>query len=248
MQDQFLEAMGITRWRLRSPALQETVVEQADLKQSVTEEKRVEVVVEEIPKQPEQVDISCLNLAELKNNIANCEKCGLHKSRAQTVFGEGSQTADWLIIGDAPGTEEDNLGQPFVGEIGQLLTAMLLAMGLKREQVFVTNLTKCHPAQGHKLQADEIATCGQYLRRQIELIKPTIIIAAGKVAAQSILKTESSMSEMREQNFEYENSSIPVVVTYHPAYLLRKPSEKRKAWYDLKAAMNLFAKLSESKK
>ena len=174
---------------------------------------------------------------ELQRQVAACTKCELHQGRTQTVFGVGDTQASWLIIGEAPGAEEDRSGEPFVGRAGQLLNAMLRAIGLSREQVYIANILKCRPPRNRDPRPEEVACCEPYLQRQIELIKPTIILAVGRIAAQNLLKTDTPIGRMRGRLYYYGESSIPVVVTYHPAYLLRSPSEKRKAWQDLNLAM-----------
>jgi DNA polymerase len=175
----------------------------------------------------------------LQVEVAACTRCELHQSRSQTVFGTGNRQADVLIIGEAPGQEEDARGEPFVGRAGQLLDAMLLAIGLQREQVYIANILKCRPPQNRDPRAEEIIHCEGYLHRQIELLQPKVIFALGKIAAQSLLACDSTVSAMRAEQHEYRG--IPLLVSYHPAYLLRKPTEKRKSWHDLlrlKAMLN----------
>jgi len=175
----------------------------------------------------------------LREEVSHCVKCELHKHRTQTVFGVGDQAADWLIIGEAPGAEEDRQGEPFVGRAGRLLNAMLQAVGLKREQVFIANILKCRPPNNRDPRPEEARACRDYLRRQIDLIQPRLILAVGRVAAQNLLESETAVGRMRGQSYRFADTDIPVVVTYHPAYLLRSPSEKRKAWQDLKLAMEI---------
>ncbi len=179
------------------------------------------------------------NLDELEQIVAACTLCGLHETRTQTVFGVGAQNADWLIIGEAPGADEDRKGEPFVGRAGQLLNNMLRAIGLAREEVYIANILKCRPPRNRDPQANEINCCRPYLRRQIDLIQPKIILAMGRVAAQSLLETDAPIGRMRGQRYIYEDTGIPVVATYHPAYLLRSPQQKRKAWEDLKFAVEV---------
>jgi uracil-DNA glycosylase len=168
----------------------------------------------------------------LKARVATCRQCRLCEQRTQTVFGVGDETAAWMLIGEAPGANEDRLGQPFVGQAGRLLDNMLQAVGRTRHQgVYIANVIKCRPPGNRDPQPDEVAQCEPYLRRQLALIRPEIIIALGRFAAQSLLKTESSISRLRGRVHQYEG--IPVIVTYHPAYLLRNASDKAKAWADL---------------
>lgn len=179
----------------------------------------------------------------LQTAVAACTKCELHKGRIQTVFGVGNVRAEWLIIGEAPGAEEDKQGEPFVGRAGKLLNSMLRAIGLQREQVFIANILKCRPPGNRDPQPGEVACCEAYLKQQIAMIKPKIILAVGRIAAQNLLKTDTPIGQMRGRLYEYPGSSIPVVVTYHPAYLLRSPREKRKSWQDLQHAMRVYAEL-----
>jgi DNA polymerase len=179
---------------------------------------------------------------DLRQRVTKCQQCELHRGRKQTVFGVGDHNADWLIIGEAPGAEEDKQGEPFVGRAGKLLNSMLLACGLQREQVFIANILKCRPPNNRDPKAGEVAACSSYLREQIDLIQPKIILAVGRIAAQNLLQTETPIGKMRGQKYEYADTGIPVVVTYHPAYLLRAPREKRKAWQDLQMAMRVYKK------
>ena len=172
--------------------------------------------------------------------VADCRRCELHQSRTQTVFGVGDRAARWLVIGEAPGAEEDQRGEPFVGRAGSLLNAMLAAIGLPREAVFITNILKCRPPQNRDPRPEEALACSAYLERQIALLEPTIILAVGRIAAQNLLKVDTPIGRMRGQLHHYGDRSIPVVVTYHPAYLLRSPGEKRKAWDDLQLALSCY--------
>ena len=178
----------------------------------------------------------------LRQSVSTCQQCELHRGRTQTVFGVGDHNADWLIIGEAPGAEEDRLGEPFVGRAGELLNSMLLACGLQREQVFIANILKCRPPENRDPKPEEVTACSSYLREQIDLIQPKIILAVGRIAAQNLLQSETPIGKMRGQKYEYADTGIPVVVTYHPAYLLRSPREKRKAWQDLQMAMRVYKK------
>ncbi len=179
----------------------------------------------------------------LREQVAACTNCPLHHGRTMTVFGSGSETADWMVIGEAPGAEEDRQGEPFVGRAGQLLTSMLKAMGIQRQQVYIANIIKCRPPANRDPAAEEVAACESYLQQQIAHVRPRIILALGRVAAQNLLKVDTPIGRLRGQCFEYAELQIPVVVTYHPAYLLRSPKEKRKAWDDLQVATNLYAGL-----
>lgn len=174
---------------------------------------------------------------ELRSRVAGCTRCELHKGRTQTVFGVGNERARWMFIGEAPGAEEDRRGEPFVGRAGKLLDEMLRAVGLDRGDVYIANTVKCRPPGNRNPAADEMATCRGYLDRQIELIAPGIIVAVGKVAAQNLLDSDAPVGRLRGRRHVY--GDIPLVVTYHPAYLLRSPAQKRLVWEDLRLARRL---------
>lgn len=176
-------------------------------------------------------DIEQKGLEELALEVSSCVKCALHKSRTQTVFGVGAADADLLIVGEAPGMNEDRQGEPFVGRAGMLLNAMLGSIGLSREAVYIGNVLKCRPPNNRDPQANEVAACLDYLRRQIEMIQPKVILALGRHAAHNLLKIEEPLGRMRKS--WHSLGDIPVKVSYHPAYLLRNPSDKAKAWEDL---------------
>jgi len=177
----------------------------------------------------------------LRATVAACTRCALHESRTQTVFGVGNPDADWMIIGEAPGAEEDRRGEPFVGRAGKLLDEMLLAVGQSRERVFIANILKCRPPNNRDPSQEEAAACRPYLERQIELVRPRIILAVGRIAAQQLLQTDTPVGRLRGK--VHQLGGIPLVVTYHPAYLLRSPGEKRKAWQDLLFARQTVRRL-----
>lgn len=186
-------------------------------------------------------DIDIKNEFELlRKQVEVCYNCDLSKTRTNTVFGVGNPEAKWLIIGEAPGAEEDMQGEPFVGRAGKLLNAMLYAIGLKREQVFILNILKCRPPENRQPRKEEINSCKIYLKKQITLIKPSIILAVGSVAAQNLLSVNTPIGKLRSGCYQYSDNNIPVVVTYHPAYLLRSPREKAKVWDDLKLAVRTY--------
>lgn len=173
---------------------------------------------------------------ELKQAVPACTACALHKSRTQTVFGVGDENADWLLVGEAPGAEEDRLGDPFVGQAGKLLDAMLAAIGLnRRENVYIANVLKCRPPGNRNPQPEEVASCSPYLQRQIALIRPRLIVAMGRFAAQTLLCTDATIASLRGRVHAY--AGVPLIVTYHPAYLLRNLPDKAKAWADLVFAL-----------
>jgi uracil-DNA glycosylase family 4 len=171
--------------------------------------------------------------AGLPGEVAACTRCSLHQSRTQTVFGVGDPQADWMIIGEAPGAEEDRQGEPFVGRAGQLLNEMLRAVGLSRERVYIANILKCRPPNNRDPKPEEVQACSEYLQRQVAIVRPRIILAVGRIAAQNLLHSEQPVGRLRGRVHGYEPGGIPLVVTYHPAYLLRSPGEKRKSWEDL---------------
>ncbi|HEX2796923.1 MAG TPA: uracil-DNA glycosylase, partial [Immundisolibacter sp.] len=178
---------------------------------------------------------------QLIAQIAACTACGLSRTRTKTVPGVGDLRADWLIVGEAPGADEDATGEPFVGRAGKLLDAMLWAVGLSRQRgVYITNIVKCRPPDNRDPAPDEAGACAGYLERQIALIHPKLILAVGKVAAHNLLGTEEPVNRMRGKVWQWRGTDLPVVVTYHPAYLLRSPLEKRKSWDDLCLAQDVY--------
>lgn len=184
-----------------------------------------------------EIDVATLDWDALERTVAACTRCGLEATRTQTVFGVGDRSPDWLVVGEAPGQEEDRRGEPFVGRAGQLLDSMLRALQLARGQkVYVANVLKCRPPGNRDPQPREVACCIPYLHRQIALLKPKVILCVGRIAAQNLLATDAPLGKLRGRVHRLEPSGTPVVVTYHPAYLLRSPGEKRKAWADLQYA------------
>jgi len=184
-------------------------------------------------------EIAGLGWQALERAVASCTRCGLAASRTNTVFGVGDPEARWLVIGEAPGAEEDRQGQPFVGRAGQLLNSMLRAVGLARDQVFIANVLKCRPPGNRDPLPEEVRCCMPYLHRQIALIKPRLILCVGRIAAQNLLGTDTPIGKLRGRIHALEPFNTPVIVTYHPAYLLRSPGEKRKVWEDLRLAMEV---------
>jgi len=190
------------------------------------------------PQQPWQAEQDAPDVPpgweELRLAVAGCTRCHLSASRTHTVFGVGDQNADWMIIGEAPGAEEDRRGEPFVGRAGKLLDEMLRAVGQGRDRVFIANILKCRPPNNRDPRPEESAACRSYLDRQIELVAPRIILAVGRIAAQLLLDTDAPVGQLR--GVVHRLGDMPLVVTYHPAYLLRSPAQKRKAWSDLRLA------------
>jgi DNA polymerase len=176
--------------------------------------------------------VSSLDWNELKEKVHDCTACKLRAGCTQTVFGVGDESAEWLFVGEGPGADEDAQGEPFVGQAGKLLDNMLAAIKLKRgDNVYIANIVKCRPPGNRTPEPDEIATCMPYLQQQIALIKPKLIVALGKTAATSLLGREATLGSLRGTIHDYHGT--PLIVTYHPAYLLRSPAEKAKAWQDL---------------
>ncbi len=226
---QILKELGLTPvWHLKSAALAHD---------EILESQPIEI--NELATSPDAAkdlqqpqEIQQMNWEQLKLSVSHCTACLLSQARTQTVFGVGDENADWLFVGEGPGAREDATGEPFVGQAGKLLDQMLAAIGLKRDhQVYIANIVKCRPPNNRNPALSEARQCEPYLTRQIELIKPKLIIALGKVAAQNLLGCEDSISSLRGKVHDY--SGIPLIVTYHPAYLLRALPEKAKAWKDL---------------
>jgi len=193
-----------------------------------------------------RTQIMRMDWTQLKASVADCTACPLHQTRAHTVFGVGDENADWLLVGEGPGAEEDAKGEPFVGPAGQLLDNMLATIKLKRGQnVYIANVVKCRPPDNRNPEHGETQQCEPYLARQIELIKPKLIVVLGKVAAQNLLHTDATVASLRGKLHEYKG--IPLIVTYHPAYLLRSLSDKSKAWQDLCLATTTMQALQSAK-
>ena len=266
---QYLEVMGIENWQLRTvnskatavTSIQESnpqIVESVNSPLPPIKKNDFEIVETiETPtfsKEPEhfqgiapantttpQVQKSSDNWETLEQDVRGCQKCSLCQTRTQTVFGTGNKQADWLFIGEAPGENEDLQGKPFVGNAGLLLTEMIRALGLKREEVFIANILKCRPPNNRDPKADEIIACHDYLMRQKALIRPKIMVAVGRIAAQQLLKTNLTLGKLRGIVHQIDNT--PLIVVYHPAYLLRTLSQKRAAWEDLQLALKTYQQL-----
>ncbi|MFH2133902.1 MAG: uracil-DNA glycosylase [Pseudomonadota bacterium] len=195
--------------------------------------------VVDIPDVASVPEMASLDWTALQEKVRDCTACKLRASCTQTVFGVGDEQADWLFVGEGPGADEDAQGEPFVGQAGRLLDNMLFAIGLKRgENVYIANIVKCRPPNNRNPEAEEIATCLPYLQQQIALIKPKLIVALGKVAATALLGRDAPLGSLRGTTYDYHGT--PLIITYHPAYLLRSPGEKAKAWQDLKSAVSLM--------
>ena len=234
--DLILEEIGLTPvWRLRDStrATEDPVghEERATSNESLRE-----------PPGDRRAAIMRMEWPEIKARVAGCTDCPLHATRKKTVFGVGDEAADWLFVGEGPGADEDAQGEPFVGQAGKLLDNMLAAIGLKRgSNVYIANILKCRPPGNRNPEPHEALQCEPYLHRQIELIRPKLIIALGKVAAANLLASDASVASMRGKVHQYRG--IPLIVTYHPAYLLRSLADKAKAWEDLLFAVRAMEAL-----
>jgi uracil-DNA glycosylase family 4 len=229
---QYLEAMGIEQWVLRErPSVKAAPRESADAPQEA-----VRATAGRVAATDGQTGVATLGWPELASRVAGCTRCALYETRTRTVFGTGNRAADWMIVGEAPGVDEDRQGEPFVGRAGQLLTAMLAAIGLRREEVYITNILKCRPPGNRDPLPGEVACCHEYLERQISLVDPALLLVVGRIAAHNLLQTDLPIGRLRGRVHRYGTAGIPLVVTYHPAYLLRSPLEKRKSWEDLQLA------------
>jgi DNA polymerase len=207
-QQKYLQALGIQCWHQRQVATTCVAAESSSL-------------------------MPATDWESLQTRVAKCTACGLHQTRTQTVFGVGDRHAELMIIGEAPGFNEDQQGEPFVGRAGQLLTTMIKTIGLDRNQVYIANVLKCRPPNNRDPQSAEVNQCTPFLDQQIALIQPRLILTVGKIASNYLLKTKSSLESLRNKMHYYSENKIPLIVTYHPAYLLRNPIDKKNAFLDL---------------
>lgn len=231
----YLQAMGIDVWLPRK-ATENAGRALSSVEESAWPESKSETMA--LPAQ------GLFGWGDLEGEVHGCEKCGLCQTRTQTVFGTGNRLADWMVIGEAPGQHEDEQGKPFVGRAGQLLTEMLTAVGLPRDDVFITNILKCRPPGNRDPKPEEAESCAEYLNRQRELIQPKIILSVGRISAQTLLNTDTPIGKLRGRVHEW--AGVPLIVVYHPSYLLRSPLEKRKVWQDLQLAMTTYNKIKDS--
>jgi len=225
--DRYLAEIGIPVFKLRAPA--------------------VEVPVPgPIVAEPETIATGTVARddvwSELAQRVRACTSCALHKTRTQTVFGVGRRDARLFVIGEAPGADEDRQGEPFVGRAGQLLNAMLRAIGLPRSEVYIANILKCRPPNNRDPQPEESSCCTPFLSQQIALVQPRALLAVGRISAQWLLQTDTPIGRLRGRVLTYGERNIPLVVTYHPAYLLRTPLAKATAWTDLCLVKDLLDK------
>ena len=248
--DLLLEEMGLGPvWRLRGDSDAESSA-QAPAAETVERPREAARTAPPAPPAPLLGDdragrIARMEWNELKRTVATCDACALCKTRRNTVFGVGDERADWLLVGEAPGAEEDARGEPFVGQAGRLLDNMLAAIGLSRGAgVYIANVLKCRPPGNRNPEPLEVAQCSPHLLRQIALIRPRLIVAMGRFAAQTLLASDASIASLRGRTFEYQG--VPLVVTYHPAYLLRNLPDKAKAWEDLLFARRTLRSLASA--
>ena len=245
--DEMLKEMGLTPvWRLRAPAGHAVALplEPASAASATPMSSQDESLHSAAPalKDDRRAVIMGMDWAALKEAVAQCRDCPLHAKRNKTVFGVGDENADWMFIGEGPGADEDALGDPFVGQAGKLLDNMLAAIELKRgDNVYIANVVKCRPPGNRNPEPAEALSCEPFLQRQIELLKPRLIVALGRVAAVNLLARDASVASMRGRVLEYNGT--PLIVTYHPAYLLRSLTEKAKAWEDLCFALKTMKEL-----
>jgi DNA polymerase len=233
LRDRYLQEIGIPVWRVRNaPAVSAPVSK---------EETALEIAK---PAALESATPGADAWSELQAKVRACTLCGLHRGRTQTVFGVGRRDARLFVIGEAPGADEDRQGEPFVGRAGQLLNAMLRSIGLPRAEVYIANILKCRPPNNRDPEPSEQASCTPYLSQQIELVQPRVLLAVGRIAAQWLLQTDAPIGRIRGRVVSYGPRNTPLVVTYHPAYLLRSPLEKAKAWTDLCMVKELLSRSS----
>ena len=241
LRKQYLAAMGITTWERRrgvsgvaaAPSVPVTAVTAAPVSVPPIPPSIATPASPLVARAASDtgVDIGGMDWDTLARAVSGCTRCDLHQTRSQTVFGVGPRNTQWLFVGEAPGAEEDRQGEPFVGPAGQLLNAMLFALGLKRHEVYIANVLKCRPPNNRDPLPQEVVSCEPFLLRQIAMLQPRVIVALGRHAAHSLLKNDLPLGKLRKQQHAYHG--IPLVATYHPAYLLRTPGDKGKAWEDL---------------
>ncbi len=253
-QHRYLTAMGITVWQYRATQTilnakaagtseLRTNTERGAMKPSAIDELDASFTSSK-PKKPQTapifppvtsiIDCSTMDWSSLETSISQCQQCSLAQSRTQTVFGVGSQNAQLMVIGGTPNDDDDRQGRPFIGSAGQLLNNMLMAIDIPLHTTYITNLVKCRPPNNRDPSNNELHQCNQYIHRQIQLVKPKLILVVGRVAAQTLLQANKSLSQLRGTIHTLETHDIPVIATYHPSYLLRQTSGKRKTWEDLK--------------
>ena len=236
---QYLKALGVTVWRLRhapAPApFKPIALPEPELPPATPD--AVQFTEPESPPPIEQPIPTAWDWPTLQAKVADCHACGLRAGCTQTVLGTGNRQASLMLIGEAPGQDEDRQGEPFVGRAGQLLNQMLIAIQLTREQVYIGNIIKCRPPGNRDPQPEEIACCRAYIERQIELVAPKVVLCLGRIAAQTLLSSGDPVGRLRGRWYAYGEQQIPLRVTYHPSYYLRSPTQKALGWQDLQQVM-----------
>jgi DNA polymerase len=241
--NQYLQTMGVDVWVSRHSAAPAAAVE--DSRAAEAAGAQTAAAGPAVARVADVTPGGVTTWESLRSEVLACTKCPLHGTRTQGVFGVGSREAQWLVVGEAPGAEEDRRGEPFVGRAGHLLDAMLKAIGLSRgSNVYIANVLKSRPPGNRDPKPEEVAACLPYLMRQIELLRPRVMLAVGRIAAQNLLSTDAPLGRLRGKVHHFGELNTPLIVTYHPAYLLRTPSDKRKAWEDLKFARSVFQGLN----
>ena len=245
LRQDYLEALGIDVWRARAAAKAAAIgaTEMAAAQPAEPTDLVAPSTASGAVRRAASSAAVAAQWQALRAEVSACTRCELCRGRTQTVFGVGNTSAELLVLGEAPGAAEDRQGEPFVGRAGQLLNSMLRAMGHPRETVYIANVLKCRPPGNRDPKPDESASCRPYLQRQLELLRPRLILAVGRIAAQNLLETDTPIGRLRGQVHRFGAEATPLIVTYHPAYLLRSPGEKRKAWVDLKFARQELARL-----
>ena len=240
-QQHCLEGMGITQWKIKKASVNIAIHQaDADVIQQPKAEQYTPILVpasayvEQTEKRIAQKNYDLDDWSDIQKAIEACRNCQLAESCTKKVAGKGNPKADLVIIGEAPGQDEDLQGIPFVGRAGQLLDRILLSIGLNSQDVFITNILKCRPPNNRDPKIHEIDACSQFLNAQIKTIQPKIILSVGRISAQSLLKIQSPLGQLRGKQYLLPETEIPLLVTYHPAYLLRNPAEKAKVWHDMK--------------
>ena len=257
----YLSLMQIPAWRLRADAFPSAAPAQVALANDISASLVIDAPLESAPSHldasPEATpaaalsdvaaanDLAALGWPELRLRVAQCTDCSLHSRRRNTVFGSGSTSARLVLVGEPPGQREDESGEPFVGPAGELLGAMMAAIGLRREDVFIANILKCRPPRNRDPEPEEVTSCTPMLTRQLELLQPDLLVALGRVAAQHLLETKLPLGKLRGQVHRYGQRQLPLMATYHPADLLRSPLEKRRSWEDLCAIRQMLSEARE---
>jgi len=242
LRHRYLHAMGVQVWRSRAGDAEVSGVDpdqQHPLAPGVGSDPVADLAPGAAPsaERPwESADGHAAQAADwetLQQLVVGCRACGLCRTRTRTVFGVGNRQAELMVIGEAPGADEDREGEPFVGRAGQLLNLMLEAIGLRREDIYIANILKCRPPRNRDPEPEESSSCRPFLMRQIELVQPRILLSVGRISAQNLLSTDTAIGRLRGHWFKFGPDQLPLMVTYHPAYLLRSPEQKARVWLDL---------------